>query len=82
MLFASMETKLLTGIVQSGAPGSAKVKALPNVPVTVYEATARDPLPVGTATTDAEGRFELSRDLSVYVLFDPHPAKGVCREIP
>lgn len=59
MLFASMETKLLTGIVQSGEPGSANVKPLPSVPVTVYEATAQDPLPVGTATTDAEGRFEL-----------------------
>lgn len=58
MLCASMETKLLTGIVQSGEPGSLSVKPLPNVPVTVYEATARDPLEVGTATTDAEGRFE------------------------
>lgn len=54
-----METKLLTGIVQSGEPGSANVKPLPNVSVTMYEATAQDPLPVGTATTDAEGRFEL-----------------------
>ena len=56
MLFASMETKLLAGIVQSGGPNSANVKPLPNVPVTVYEATARDPLKVGTATTDAEGQ--------------------------
>jgi sugar lactone lactonase YvrE len=54
-----METKLLTGIVQSGEPGSANLKALPGVPVIVYEATAQEPLPVGTATTDAEGSFEL-----------------------
>src|SRR5437870_2128141 len=54
-----METKLLNGIVQSGEPSSANVKSLPNVPVTLYEATAQDPLQVGTATTDAEGRFEL-----------------------
>src|SRR5437588_3427187 len=71
MLFASMETKLLTGIVQSGGPGSVNVKALPNVPVTVYEATDRHPLPVGTATTDAEGRFELhmERDKSERIFY-------------
>lgn len=59
MLFAAMKNKLLTGIVQSGAPDSAKLKPLPNVSVTVFEATAQDPLPVGTATTDDGGRFEL-----------------------
>ena len=59
ILLASMETNLLTGIVQSGEPGSANVKPLPNVPVTVYEATAQEPLQLGTVTTDAEGRFEL-----------------------
>ncbi len=59
MLFAFMEAKLLTGIVQSGEPSSGNIKPLPHIPVTVYEATAQDPLQVGTATTDAEGRFEL-----------------------
>ncbi len=66
-----METKLLTGTVQSGGPGSANVKPLPNVPVTVYEATDREPLRVGTATTDAEGRFELhmERDKSERIFY-------------
>lgn len=59
MSFAAMENRLLTGIVQSGEPGSAKLKPLPNVSVTLFEATAQDPAPVGTATTDAEGQFEL-----------------------
>src|ERR1044071_6872751 len=62
MLFASMETKLLTGIVQSGEPASANIKPLSDVAVTVYEATAQDPLQVGATTTDAEGRFELRLD--------------------
>ena len=66
-----METKLLSGIVQSGGPGSANVKPLPNVAVTVYEATDQDPLPVGTATTDAEGRFviRLERDQSESIFY-------------
>jgi len=66
-----METKLLNGIVQSGEPGNASVEPLPNVVVTVYEATAQDPLPVGTATTDGDGRFELhvERDKSERIFY-------------
>jgi hypothetical protein len=66
-----METKLLTGIVQSGEPGSANLKPIPNVPVTIYEATVEDPSPLGTATTDAEGRFELpmERDQSERIFY-------------
>jgi len=66
-----METKLLTGIVQSGEPGNANVEPLPNVTVTVYEATDQDPLPVGTAKTDGKGRFELhmERDKSERIFY-------------
>ena len=54
-----MRTKLLTGIVQSGEPGSTTIKPLPAVSVTVYEATVQEPVPIGSTITDAEGRFEL-----------------------
>jgi len=54
-----METKLLTGIVQSGGASPAP---LPNVPVTVYEATAQSASIVGAASTNSEGRFELIMD--------------------
>lgn len=54
-----METKLLTGIVQTGEPGGAHVKPLSGLLVTVYEATAQEPSPVGSTITDSEGRFEL-----------------------
>lgn len=57
ILSAPMETKLLSGRVQSG--GDNKAKPLDKVSVTVYEATAQDPLPVGTATTREDGRFDL-----------------------
>jgi hypothetical protein len=53
---------LLVGRVQSGGPGSANRKPLASVQVKVYEATAQDPLIVGSATTDAEGLFELQID--------------------
>lgn len=55
-----METKLLIGIVQSGGPANAQ--PIPDVSVTVYEATAQEPSIVGTAKTDAEGRFSLHMD--------------------
>jgi hypothetical protein len=56
-----METKLLSGIVQSGGFGSHNVKPLPGVSVTVYEATATatEPTTIGTTTTDDKGRFDL-----------------------
>lgn len=55
-----MQTRLLTGIVQSGEPGGANIKPLPGVPVTVYEATAQEPSPVGSTITDANGGFEIA----------------------
>jgi len=68
-----METKLLIGIVQSGGPASSNVKPLSGVKVTVYEAmaTATESLPIGTATTDAKGMFEITmeRDQSQRIFY-------------
>ena len=69
ILSAAMETKSLSGFVQSGFPSSSH--PLANVPVTVYEATAQDPSIVGTATTNEDGRFDLQmdRDKSVRIFY-------------
>lgn len=66
-----MQTKLLTGIVQSGGPGSANIKPLPGALVTLYEATSHDPSQVGVATTDPEGRFEIrvKSDRTDFILY-------------
>jgi hypothetical protein len=56
-----METKLLSGIVQSGGDNNAK--RLGNVSVTVYEATAQQPTIVGTVTTREDGRFDVQMEL-------------------
>jgi sugar lactone lactonase YvrE len=56
-----METKLLSGIVQSGGDNTAK--PLGKVPVTVYEATAQQPTIVGTTTTREDGGFDLEMEL-------------------
>lgn len=47
-------------MVQSGGPSNSQ--PIPNVVVTVFEATADEPLVVGSAQTNTEGRFELSVD--------------------
>src|SRR5436305_4225273 len=57
-----MQTVLLVGRVQSGEPGSASHKLLPGISVTVYEATAQEPLPLGSTETDNEGLFKLQMD--------------------
>jgi hypothetical protein len=64
-----METSLLTGAVRSG--GATHNLPLAGVPVTLYEATAGAPSVVGTATTDADGRFSLrpSRSTSDSVFY-------------
>ncbi len=56
-----METKSLSGYVQSGFPSSSH--PLASVPVTVYEATAQDPSIVGTATTLEDGSFKIEMEL-------------------
>jgi hypothetical protein len=52
-----METHLLMGTAQSG--GTTKALPLGDVLVTSYEATENGPLELGTAKTDATGRFSL-----------------------
>ena len=53
-----METHLLMGTVQSG--GTTSTLPLADVLVTLYEATENTPLALGSATTDAAGRFSLN----------------------
>jgi hypothetical protein len=54
-----MNTDLqMNGTVRSG--GTAQTLPLAGVSVTLYEATTDGPLPVGTATTDADGKFSLN----------------------
>lgn len=55
-----MENTLLTGVVQSGGP--ANTQPIPNIAVTIFEATADAPAPVGITHTDARGGFELLMD--------------------
>jgi hypothetical protein len=52
-----MKTNLLTGTVQSG--GTTKTLTLAGALVTVYEATENAPLAIGSAKTDANGKFSL-----------------------
>ena len=47
----------LTGVVQTG--GTSSSQPLPNVHVTLFEATAAQPTVLGTATTDAFGQFTI-----------------------
>ena len=53
-----METHLLMGTVQSG--GTTNTLPLADVLVTLYEATENTPLALGSATTDAMGRFSIN----------------------
>lgn len=64
-----MGTTFLSGVVQSGEPGSAK--PLPDVNVTVFESTDQEPRPLGSALTDIEGRFEiyLESDISKRIFY-------------
>jgi streptogramin lyase len=52
-----MERNTLTGTVQSGAAGFTP---LAGVPVTLYRATADDPVTIGQAVTDEDGAFSIA----------------------
>jgi len=54
----SANPKSLSGIVQTG--GTSSSQPLPNVHVTLFEATHALPTIVGEATTDASGQFTIS----------------------
>ncbi len=58
----AMET-LLTGVVQSGGPTNPQ--PIPDATVTVFEAMSDQPLVVGSATTNDEGRFEIRMDRNI-----------------
>src|ERR1044071_926773 len=47
----------LTGVVQTG--GTSSAQPLPDVSVTLFEATAAEPRMLGQATTDASGHFTI-----------------------
>src|SRR5437763_1250062 len=53
----SASSKSLSGIVQTG--GTSSSQPLPNVNVTLFEATLGQPTALGHATTDAAGRFAI-----------------------
>jgi hypothetical protein len=55
-----MDNHRLTGTVQSG--GTSDIRPLAGVAVTGYDATAGAPRVVGTATTDANGRFSFDHE--------------------
>ncbi len=54
---SSASPKSLSGVVQTG--GTTSSQPLPDVHVTLFEATAALPTTVGQATTDASGRFTI-----------------------
>src|SRR5262245_40414172 len=53
----SADPKSLTGVVQTG--GTSSSQALPNVLVTLFDATAGQPAILGQAPTDDSGRFSI-----------------------
>src|SRR5260370_14636537 len=53
----SANPRSLSGVVQTGGTNSSQ--PLPNVHVTLFEATTGQPATLGQATTDASGRFSI-----------------------
>jgi hypothetical protein len=54
---SSANPRSLSGVVQTG--GTSSSQPLPNVNVTLFEATLGQPTALGQATTDADGRFAI-----------------------
>src|SRR6266566_9533300 len=54
---SSANPRSLHGVVQTG--GTSSSQPLPNVHVTLFEATGALPTTLGEATTDASGRFTI-----------------------
>jgi len=54
---SSASPKSLRGVAQTG--GTSSSQPLPNVHVTLFEATTGQPTMLGQATTDASGRFSI-----------------------
>ena len=53
----SANPRSLSGVVQTG--GASSSQPLPNVHVTLFEATLGEPTELGHATTDGSGRFSI-----------------------
>jgi hypothetical protein len=54
---SSANPRSLSGVVQTG--GTSSSRPLPDVSVTLFEATAAQPTALGQATTDTSGRFTI-----------------------
>ena len=65
----SANPKSLSGVVQTG--GTTSGQALPNVHVSLFEATTGQPTMLGQATTDASGQFSIryTRNTSQSIFF-------------
>src|SRR6266545_3632344 len=65
----SANPRSLSGVVQTG--GTSSSQPLPNVHVTLFEATTGQPATLGQATTDASGRFSIryTRSTSQSIFF-------------
>ncbi len=65
----SANPKSLTGVVQTG--GTSSSQSLPNVHVSLFEATTAHPAMLGQATTDGSGRFNIryTRNTSQSIFF-------------
>ena len=65
----SANPKSLSGVVQTG--GTSSSQPLPNVHVSLFEATTGQPTVLGQATTDASGRFSIryTRSTSQSIFF-------------
>ena len=67
--FSSAGAASLSGVVQTG--GTSLALPLPNVNVTLFEATTAQPVVLGQATTDAAGRFVIKspKDTSASIFY-------------
>jgi hypothetical protein len=65
----SANPRSLSGVVQTG--GTSSSQPLPNVSVTLFEATTGQPATLGQATTDASGQFSIryTRNTSQSIFF-------------
>jgi streptogramin lyase len=65
----SANPRSLSGVVQTG--GTSSSQPLPNVHVSLFEATTGQPIMIGQSTTDASGRFSIryTRNTSQSIFF-------------
>ena len=75
---SSANPRSLSGVVQTG--GTSSSRPLPDVSVTLFEATAAQPTALGQATTDTSGRFTIrytrSSSSSIFFVSTFNPLRG------